>query len=577
MPLRRPSLSWPTLLAGLFAAVTAAAGVEIGSVTRVTQRAVQHERVDFTVVLTAPWTDPHDSAQVRLDLEFMGPDGRPHLLPAFHESGTGGTPSVWRARWAPRDAGENRVRFRLTTPVGATESAPLTVPVEPGRGRGFLHAAGPWVLRFDNGEPFRGLGENLGWESRSPDDSRHFRALHEHPRFHYEYLVGRLAANGGNFFRTWMCAWNLPLEWNRVMDTRRYADETGRFHSGAAARLDELVAVAAASGTYFMLTLDPHVSYMGRGWELNPYNRANGGPAATPEEFFTSEAARARYRDRLRYLVARWGYSPHLGVWEFFNEIDHVVHLDPAAPMPAEVITRWHAEMAAHLRALDPYGRPVTTSVSHRDIAGLNQLPGLDFNQRHLYRDTAALPATLRQRWADEGKPYVIGEYGYEWDWTKNFDEFAGAMDADFRRGLWLGLFSPTPILPLSWWWEYFDERGTTAGFAGVRTIHERMLAAGGGDFAEVTAEADGSPVLAVRCGRTVFVLLENPGTTERRLTVRLPARAADFVPAELFDPATGEWTRLPDAQAQPGPVVFSNLALPAGAIRVLQLGHSRG
>lgn len=573
MPILRHCLPWLALL--LLPPAVGAPTVVIESVTRLTQRAVQHERVDFTVVLQAPWTDPYDSTQVRLDLEFTGPDGRPHLLPAYPAGGSGGAPSVWRARWAPRVAGDNRVRFRLTTPAGGAESAPLTVPVEPGRSRGFLHVAGSWALRFDNGEPFRGLGQNLGWESRSPDDSRHFRALHEHQRFHYEYLVGRLAANGGNFFRTWMCAWNLPLEWNRVMDTRRYADESGRFHSGAAARLDDLVEVAASTGTYFMLTLDPHVSFMGRGWELNPYNRANGGPVATPAEFFTSEAARARYRDRLRYLVARWGYSPHLGVWEFFNEIDHVVHLEPAAPIPAEAITGWHAEMAAHLRALDPYGRPVTTSVSHRDITGLNQLPGLDINQRHIYRATTSIPATLRQRWAEEGKPYVIGEYGFEWDWTKNFDEFADAMDADFRRGLWLGLFSPTPILPLSWWWEYFDERGTTTAMAGVRTIQERMLAAGGGDFAATVAEADGSPVLAVRCGRTVFVLLENPGATDRSITVRLPAGAEAPGPAALFDPAAGLWTRLPDAPAGPGPVELPGLALPAGAIRVLLLGPS--
>jgi hypothetical protein len=143
-------------------------------------------------------------------------------------------------------------------------------------------------------------------------------------------------------------------------------------------------------------------------------------------------------------------------------------------------------------------------------------------------------------------------------------------MDADFRRGLWLGLFSPTPSLPLSWWWEYFDARGTTAAF-GVRTIHERMLAAGGGAFAEVTAETDDGPVLAVRCGRAVFVLVENPGPARRQLTVRLAAGEEVAAAAELFDPATGHWMRLPDASA--GPVAILTLELPGNSVRVLQLG----
>lgn len=38
-------------------------------------------------------------------------------------------------------------------------------------------------------------------------------------------------------------------------------------------------------------------------------------------DFFTNERARADYKQRLRYLVARYGYSTSIFAWEFFNEV----------------------------------------------------------------------------------------------------------------------------------------------------------------------------------------------------------------------------------------------------------------
>ena len=76
--------------------------------------------------------------------------------------------------------------------------------------------------------------------------------------------------------------------------------------------------------------------------------------------------------NRLRYIVARWGYSPAIGMWEFFNEIDNIQFRDAKNPIPAEEIVAWHARMARYLKSIDPYGHPVTTSISHRDLEGLN-------------------------------------------------------------------------------------------------------------------------------------------------------------------------------------------------------------
>jgi len=55
--------------------------------------------------------------------------------------------------------------------------------------------------------------------------------------------------------------------------------------------------------TYFMLTIDPHGAFLGRGWELNSYNTANGGRLRR-HGVLHRPGAKARYKDKLRYLVA---------------------------------------------------------------------------------------------------------------------------------------------------------------------------------------------------------------------------------------------------------------------------------
>ena len=522
---------------------------QLESVTRLTAQPVRFGRLDFVVRLKAEWTDPYRGDEIRLDLELTAPSGRRQVLPCFYEEGPSGGSSEWIGRYAPGEIGDYRGQFVLEVRGARQKPTQVSFTVAPSQARGFLRPAGPWIFRFDNGEPFRGIGENLCWESRSNDDSRFFKGLNEDPRFNYGYLLGQLSASGGTFFRTWMCPWNLPLEWHHVVDTARYSDDARRFNASGIRRMDELVELAAATDTYFMLTIDPHGAFLGRLWDLNSYNAKNGGPAATPGDFFTNPGAKARYKDKLRYLVARWGFSPHLAVWEFFNEIDNAMYGQPTK-IPDPVITAWHAEMAAYLKATDPYGRLVTTSISHRDVAGMNAIPSLDFNQRHIYRNTLSIPEVIRQYVAKEGKPYVIGEFAREWDWSRDFNLFAGDMDHDYKLGLWLGLFSPTPILPMSWWWEFFDERHLTPYLGRVRGVSDRMLAAGHGDFREAACPWSGPPipVYGVQCGRTLFVLLVNEGGSEVAGRLGLPPVTGGARTIRVYDPETGP--------LRPGPVV---------------------
>ena len=565
---RLSNFSWRAWLAVFFAVFPIVAFSQIESVTRLTAHPNQYARMDFVIMATARWeTSPYHAKEVQLDLKLLSPSGRGIIVPGFFDKGQSGRSSVWRVRFTPIETGEYTGEVVLANGQTSHISPKLSFQVAPAKeGNGFLHVNGDWTFRFDNGEPFRGIGENIGWESRNPDDSRYFRAEHENPRYNYDYMLGNLAANGGNFFRTWMSSFNLPLEWKTVRNTNRYANDTNYFNASAMQRMDQLVDLTESLDIYMMLTLDTCSDFQGWSWQHNSYNLTNGGPVATPQEFFTNPDAKAQYQDRLRYLVARWGYSPHIAAWEFFNEIDNLMYGLPQK-IPDEIITDWHKEMGDYLKSIDPYNHLVTTSISHRPVAGLYSIPSFDFNQIHIYGHngqsrTASFAEVLRRDSKKYDKPFVIGECGFEWDWNKNFNDFAGDMDEDFKQELWLGLFSPTPILPMSWWWEFFDRRGMTQYIGRVRLIMNQMLASGNGAFADAECEWKGAPtqVMAVRCGKTFFVLLNNDGAKMDAGDISLPLDKSQSYQVLSYDPDRNLTNNL--AKLPPGETAVTGVSL---------------
>ena len=483
------------LLSFSLAVLTAwTAGAQVLSVEGPRTRVPQYRRADFDIILRGTWDNPYLQEEVTLDMVLTAPSGRTLTLPCFYVEGESGGQSRWVARFTPQEKGRYSYTFRYAehgNPIPGVLSG--TFEAGAPSGHGVLHPRDYWTLAFDDGTPYRGVAENICWESRSNDDSRFFKALHEqHDRFNYDVMLPQFAAAGGNFCRLWMCSWNFPIDRHRHFNNFRYEESDEYFNPSAVARLDHTLELGEKLGLNFMLCM-------------------GAGDARTDHDFFVSPEAKARHRNYLRYIVARWGYSPAIGMWEFFNEIDNIQFRDNDNPIPAADIVAWHTEMAAYLKSIDPFGHIVTTSISHRDLEGLNDVKDMDINQKHIYRATSSIPETIVRYEIAHGKPYVIGEFSYEWDWSKNFDDFAEDMDLDFKRGLWYGLFSPTPITPMSWWWEYFENRGMVPYFRNVRYVNDRMLAKGKGTFESVPVTAEGAEAFAVRCGKRVYVYVYNP------------------------------------------------------------------
>lgn len=467
----------------------------------------QYEKAEWNIRITGQFINPFNQKEVALDMLLTSPSGKPLLLPCYFEKD-----NLWKARFAPQETGKYEYVFRLTSKAGSQESPSGTFVSLPTNKAGFLHKNDLWTFKFDNGKLFRAIGENVGWESRS----------FEKDKWTYDYLLPTLANNGANFFRTWMCSWNMPLEWKKVNSTKRYSNTDEYFNPGAIRRMDELMNMCDSLGLYFMLTLDWHGHLMRDGaWANSNYNVLNGGPAKDPSDFFTMQSAMEKYKNKLRYVVARWGYSSSVAVWEFFNEVDNAAFTsqDSIIISPA-VIAQWHLEMSRYLKDIDPYKHLVSTSVSHRDIIGMNSIPYIDFNQKHIYKRTEKIPAIYPDYIQTFGKPYVIGEFGYRWE--DDDPKYGESWDYDYKRGLWYGLFQPTPILPMTWWWELFDDRKMTPYFRSVRKISDRMLQIGKGSFEPVSVSAGRLEAYALKCGKEYYIYLLNNTTSPITADVEL-------------------------------------------------------
>ena len=476
----------------LFLAVGMSA--QIKSVTPDAKKVKQYDAIFFEVALTGEWENPYLQEEAALDMVLTAPSGKELVLPCFYKSGESGAESIWEARFTPQEKGKYTYFFRYSEDGKvASESAPATFKSRKSKLDGILHVRDNWTLVFDNGKPFRGVGINLCWESRTEDDSKFFSDLHEqHDRFNFDAMLPDFAANGGNFTRMWICDWNFPIDRQAGFNNFRYEETNEYMNKSAVERLDHVVTLAEDLGIKIMLC-------MGQGNVL------------ADSKFFTCCDAKVRYRNYLRYIVARWGYSPAIGMWEFFNEIDNVQHNAPEGVIPAEYIVAWHDEMSTYLAGLDPFQHIRTTSISHRDLEGLNDLVNLDINQKHIYNATHVVPETIDAYVAKHNKHYIVGEVGYEWDWSKNFDDFADGMIMDFRRAFWYGLFSQTSVTPMTWWWEWFDEHKAIPYMQNARYISEMMLKAGKGNFQKFqTVKNDKAEAYAVRCGKQTFVYVYN-------------------------------------------------------------------
>jgi len=469
----------------------------------------------YEAVFDLSWTfpNPYDPDEIAVDALITTPSGAVVSQPCFWyvpcrrelvprddgklvevitplEPGGG----QWMLRYAPTEEGEHRYRLAARTPSASATSHEVSFSVRGAAGRGYLRVSrrDPRYFEFDDGSFFFAIGQNVAWVDHTGS-------------VNFEQYMVNLSRAGANFARLWLTHFfqGQSLEWQ--MGQPPYHG-LGFYSAELAWKLDRMLEAAESRGILLMWCLQHHGQFStvyNADWATNPYRKPErplpdhmeavlGGPEALkrleerrgflehPSEFFTHPRARSLFRRRMRYLIARYGYSTALAAWELWNEVRLTDGYSSANT------TLWHREMGDFIKALDPTRRMVTTSYGSRWERDAYALPSHDFSQIHIYHVDNTEWSTWLIRSVDEQlrnidndreltKPILIGEYGlaHNPNYVELTDDATWPVDPDglhVHNSLWIGLFSGSAGTAMNWWWDlYIDRRNLYYHFTGIR------------------------------------------------------------------------------------------------------------
>jgi hypothetical protein len=245
--------------------------------------------------------------------------------------------------------------------------------------------------------------------------------------------------------------------------------------------LDRIVEAAEQHGMYLQIVLLTRDHYMAQ-------LRRDDSRAYDEAIAFASRLA--------RYASARWGYSTHVAVWEYFNEID------PGLPTG-----RFYSEVGQVFERFDVNHHLRATSVWSAPAKHYNH-PRLETADHHYYiRPTTGTlfhdeVASVEAQWRllsrhASGKPILFSEFGITDDrWQR-----APQLDRDTRyahlhSALWASALSGFASTVCHWYWDDIERRDLYSLY--------RPLARYAADVPWTTAELRPAPV---ECDSSVRVV----------------------------------------------------------------------
>ena len=412
----------------------------------------QYAKFELTMDISAKYNNPYDPNDIEIAGYFKTPSGESLKIPAFFyqdfvESSTGkpvpvGKP-VWKIRFTPKEIGKYHyviIVRDLSKKTIRSKTQTFEVVPSSDRKKGFIRISkiNPYYFQFENGGLYFPIGSNL-YALWSEGTFSGYSIPNNHLDRYKKYLI-KLSNNGANFAHLRLEEISFPLE--RPPDSYLGYFGIGYYNQRISWEIDQILQLAEKERIYLLVTLE------NANFTLNPnmlretrgsvYLKENGGPCEKIEEFWTSESARQYFRNKLRYIVSRWGYSPNIMGWNLLLEMWTNTQTDEKI--------NWIKKMASYLKKIDYYKRPITTNFVGENPEIKKTIYGLDvidFNTTEVYSSIDLVDGFFRkaQELLTYNKPFFAIEYGaflynhndpegtilHNGSWASAFSNYAGA------------------------------------------------------------------------------------------------------------------------------------------------------
>ncbi|MEM7368526.1 MAG: DUF5060 domain-containing protein [Bacteroidota bacterium] len=430
-------------------------------------------KVEIKFDLTARYSNPYDYEEIEIKASFRSPEEKTIEVDGFFmeefQLQTNGSlisgEERFKVRFSPHQIGIWTFQIRVSDKNGTAKSLVqsfVCVEISHPHNHGFVRTNASNYLLHDDGEQYIPIGGNMSWQNNNP--------FVDYQRWLKEYI-----ATGANFLRLWHTHWGLGIEWKNgwrgFRGLKHYHQINSRYQ-------DWLFDFCADNGIYIMLCLQHHgqvSTQVNPIWTDNPYASVNGGSCEHSWDFFRNEEAILTSKNRLRYIIARWGYARSIMAWELWNEVEWT---DNYAQHQA-AIKEWCKEIATFIKEQDPYGHLLTTSYAKSaNDPDVWSNPHIDLTQTHVYINSPNiernLSSAVRAYLNDFGKPNLIGEFGLGHDPTK-----LGMLDPNgihLHNGMWAGVFGGGLGTAMSWWWDqYIHPQGLYYHFAPLAKVVNKI------------------------------------------------------------------------------------------------------
>lgn len=278
----------------------------------------------FNPNITSLGSEYYNKRGILVDGVLTAPNGTTITHPAFwYDSG------VWKLRFAPTMAGTWKVKITAKDSSGTATSPERTFQVtDQTNNPGFVRVnqKDKRFFEFSNGTPFHPIGCDISGYSGGSEGTA------------WEVAFPKMKAYGANYTRIFFTSLN--IEPYCVGSDKSSPKSLNNYNISRAKSIDDIMETARANGIYIEFLLDDWTYLKDTS---NQYIRTAGreAPAADASEFFSSSAAREIYKRKLRYWMARWGYSTNLMCLEFVNELGGATSSSPS----------WHIEMGNYVHS----------------------------------------------------------------------------------------------------------------------------------------------------------------------------------------------------------------------------------